>query len=239
MQDTNKTREQLLSELRKIRQRLAEKEKYATLFEDSRDGIYMRSRDGQIIDVNPAALELFGYQKEDLIGLDVQNIYANANDRKRFEWEIEKNGSVRDYELRFCKQDGTAIDCLVTSTVWRATDGRILGYRGIIHNITERKQMGQALLEAERTQVLAETAGAAAHEINQPLAVIVGLTDLLADKILPDTPYRAKIDTISAAAQRITDIVLKMNTVQQYTTKSYIQGASIVDFATTSQKYNK
>ena len=239
MKDEDRTREQLLNELVEVRQRLVEHERYATLFEDSRDGIYIRSREGQIIDVNPAALELFGYSKEEMVGLNVQNIYVDSDDRMRFEREIEQKGSVRDYELRLCKGDGTAMDCLVTSTIWRATDGKILGYRGIIHDITERKQMGQALLNAERTRVLAETAGAAAHEINQPLTVIVGLTELLEETISPDNPHRGKIDGLHTAAQRIADIVLKMNTVRQYAAKPYVQGANIVDFDAVSQEYKR
>ena len=86
------------------------------------------------------------------------------------------------------------------------------------------------LIEAERNRVLMQAAGAAAHEINQPLTVVIGMSDLMLLKISPDAPERRNVETIRQEAHRISEIVKKMAEIRQYVTKPYIEGIEIVDF---------
>lgn len=114
--------------------------KYRSLFEDSRDAIYMTSVYGKFLDVNPATLALFGYTREEMIGMEVLNIYADPSDRQKFQFAIAANGYVRDYEVRFLKKDGTVMDCLLTSTLQYDREGNITGYKGVIRDDTERRR---------------------------------------------------------------------------------------------------
>ena len=91
------------------------------------------------------------------------------------------------------------------------------------------------LLEAEQDRVLAETAGAAAHEINQPLTVIIGKLELLLDRLPPEDPLCKDIKDLQFAGQRIHSIVRKMLDTRKYVTKPYVRGAKIVDFEAASQ----
>ncbi len=124
-------------------------ERYRSLFEDSRDAIYIITRDGYYIDVNQSFVELSGYTKEEILKLNVLEFYVNPADRLRFQHEIERNGSVRDFEVKFRKKDGTEINSLLSSTVRTDSDGSVLGYQGIVRDITERKKAEEALLESE------------------------------------------------------------------------------------------
>jgi len=140
-----------ITERKRAEEKLQQSEKrYRTLFDESRDAIYITSRDGRFLDVNPGLLELFEYSKKEMIDkINVEEIYAHPADRKKFLKEIETKGAVRDYEVRFCKKNGTEMDCLLTSTVRRSSDGNIEGYQGIIRDITDRKQVEAALRESE------------------------------------------------------------------------------------------
>jgi len=139
--------------------------KYRTLFEDSRDAIFISTPAGELVDANQAMLDLFGYTQEEMFELNSRDRYANPDDRAKFQQEIEQKGSVRDFEIRYQKKDGTQMDCLLTATVRRAADGTILTYQGIIRDITEQKK-AQKLLEdyshtleqdvAERTRELSQ-----------------------------------------------------------------------------------
>ena len=124
-------------------------EKFRTLFEGSRDAIYITTREGEFMDFNKSALDLFAYTREEFMKLKAQELYACPEDRPKFQQEIEKRGFVRDYEVKFCKKDGTEMDCLLTTTLWRSKDGKILGYHGIIRDITERKRAEEALRQVE------------------------------------------------------------------------------------------
>jgi len=124
-------------------------ERYRTLFEQSKDAIYFSTRDGMLVTVNQSFLDLFGYSRKELQRVKAHKMYANPDDRPVFQQEIESNGSVRDFELKLRKKDGTVMDCLLTATVRRAEDGGILGYQGIIRDITEHKRTDEAIKQSE------------------------------------------------------------------------------------------
>lgn len=125
-------------------------ERYRSLFEDSSDAIYTVSRDGIILDANEAAMSLFGYSSTEMPGMSVLLLYATPEERTRFQEEVEKKGSVRNFEVKLRKKDGTVMECLYTSSVRRsASKGEIIGYHCIIRDITESKR-----LEEEKQQLI-------------------------------------------------------------------------------------
>jgi len=145
---------------------IKQEEKYRSLFEGSKDAIYITSKEGKFIDVNFSFLDLFGYTKEEIVGTDVLQIYLSPADRRLFMKEIEREGSVKDYELQFEKKDGTTIDCLLTSSLRLNDDGTVYGYQGIIRDITERKGF-----EEEREKTI--------NELQQALSEIKTLRGII------------------------------------------------------------
>jgi PAS domain S-box-containing protein/putative nucleotidyltransferase with HDIG domain len=129
-------------------------EKYRTLFEDSRDAIYLNDKEGGLIDFNRSTLDLFGYSGEEMLGINTKSVFVNPDEYQRLQYEIAQKGSVREFEARLCKKDGTKIDCLITSTVRLARDKSIVGYQGIIRDISElasnRKQLEKTLKELRK-----------------------------------------------------------------------------------------
>ena len=190
-------------------------EKYRSLFEDSIDGIFITATDGTLIDANQSFLELFGYNREEIIGASILKTYADTADRNRFRQEIEKRGSVKDYPLRLVKMDGTKIDCLLTATVRRAQDATILGYRGIMRDVTEHKILQQQLLQAQKMEAIGTLAGGVAHDFNNLLQVVLGYSEiLLKGKQEGDHDY-AGIKKISLAGKRGADLVQSLLTLSR------------------------
>ncbi|MCH7886939.1 MAG: PAS domain S-box protein [Candidatus Marinimicrobia bacterium] len=113
-------------------------EKYKTFFRESNDAIYLTSTDGKFEDVNDSLRNLFGYSKEELMSMDVADLYYNREEREKFRREIETKGSVKDYSLSLKKKDGTEIFCLLTSNVRRNQNDKIIGYQGIIRDISSK-----------------------------------------------------------------------------------------------------
>jgi PAS domain S-box-containing protein len=139
--------------------------KYRTLFEDSRDVIFISTPAGQIMDINPAGLSLFGYTRAELSQMTVPDLYADPAERLRLRQEIEQQGAVRDFATRFLTKEGVSRDCLITATVRQADDGTVLSYQGIIRDVTEQKRV-----EKERLRLLAiERELTLAQEIQQSL----------------------------------------------------------------------
>ena len=95
--------------------------------------------------------------------------------------------------------------------------------------------MWNRLIEAERNRVLMQTAGAAAHEINNPLAVMSGQIQLLLTKPLDDD-IKEKLQGIRDAGTRVSEIVNKMKSISEYVTKPYTKGTDIIDFGSEADK---
>ena len=129
-------------------------------------------------------------------------IYTDAADRKRFQEEIEEKGSLKDYEISFRKKDGTKIESLLTATLRRDNDGAILGYHGIVRDVTERKQLQRQFLQAQKMEAIGQLAGGVAHDFNNILTAIIGYTDVLTQQIPEDSPYRSKVMHINSAGAR-------------------------------------
>jgi PAS domain S-box-containing protein/putative nucleotidyltransferase with HDIG domain len=129
-------------------------EKYRTLFEDSRDAIYLNNQKGELIDFNLSTLELFGYSREEMLGINTKSVFVNPDEYERLQDEIMRKGSVREFKAKLRKKDGTQMYCLITSTVRQSKDKSKLGYQGIIRDISElvssRKQIEKTLTDLRK-----------------------------------------------------------------------------------------
>ncbi len=125
-------------------------EKYRTLFERVRHGLYISAKEGRFFDCNPALLEMLGYgSKEEFLKIDiVKDLYVKPEDRLSFQNQIEKQGFVKEWEVEFKRKGGEKITVLLTAHLNRDDKGAVVGYEGLIIDISERKRMEKELREA-------------------------------------------------------------------------------------------
>lgn len=136
--------ETLSEELRRSEQ------KYRTIFEDSKDVVFIASFDGRIEAVNPACFEVLGYNRDEVLGMDTLDFYVNPADQPRFQDAITQAGAVKDFSLQLRHKQGHTLACQITATLRHDEASQIIGYQGIIHDMTAYKQA-----EAARQRVLA------------------------------------------------------------------------------------
>jgi len=130
-----------ITERKHSEQALKESEKkYRSLFEGSRDAIYIAAHDGKLIDANQAFLDLFMLSREEIGRTNAKDSYVYPDDRDAFRRAIKENGYIRDFELHLKKTDGTTMDCLVSVTTEKGEDGRICEYHGIVRDVTTLKK---------------------------------------------------------------------------------------------------
>ncbi|MCL4529229.1 MAG: PAS domain S-box protein, partial [Chloroflexi bacterium] len=128
-------------EMQRAHEALHESEqRYRTVFEDVPVGLYLTTSDGEILDANPALLEMFGYPDlETIRAVNMKNIYVDVADRERLAVLLERQEIVRDYEAQFRRYDGTVI--WVHDTVRAICDvqGRLKFYEGSLQDVTDHK----------------------------------------------------------------------------------------------------
>ncbi len=120
-------------------------DKYRTLFEGSRDTIFITTPSGAIIDISPSCEELFGYSRAELRGMRAQDMYTDVDRRMQFRHLLEQHGMVRDFEATFRHKDGSERHCLMTAIARPDAHGTVQEYHGIIRDITAHKQAEQEL----------------------------------------------------------------------------------------------
>lgn len=113
-------------------------------------------------------------------------------------------------------------------------------------NLRELLARAQALLrmgelqdqamEAERLKALLELAGAAAHEINQPLTVIVGYADLMLRRSCGEDPSRPLLQAIVDNATQIAGTLRKLQEIRRYESKTYLGDIKILDVERSTQE---
>jgi PAS domain S-box-containing protein len=131
------------------RAREVSEERYRRLFEGIRDAVYISSREGRFIDCNVALLEMLGYEKkEEFLSLDIaKNVYKDPGDRRRFQEIVERDGYVKDHEVVMRRKNGDDLIVLITGQTIRNDHGEVMGYEGIMKDITQRNLMEKNLAE--------------------------------------------------------------------------------------------
>jgi diguanylate cyclase (GGDEF)-like protein/PAS domain S-box-containing protein len=176
-----------------------EMERYRSLFDASRDAVYFTRPDGSFVEVNPAMSALFGYPREELLRLNARALYADPAERAAFEAAVGTHGAVREYEVRLRRSDGRLLWCSLSSTARTLPDGRVSGYQGIIHDVTERRATEAALRDSEaRFRLMVEGSEQVFFYVHDPEHVFEYLSPSVVDVLgyTPDELIGKTYDTL-------------------------------------------
>jgi diguanylate cyclase (GGDEF)-like protein/PAS domain S-box-containing protein len=135
--------------------------KFRGLFESVMEGVYRTTRDGRLLVVNPAFVQMLGYlSAEELYQVSAGSLYWYPNDRETYVRRMESEGEVRNDEYVLRRKDGSMLVVVDNGRVVRDKQGRVIGFEGTISDITERKKAETAVFQAkERAQVTLQSIG--------------------------------------------------------------------------------
>jgi PAS domain S-box-containing protein len=168
-------REQMLDDSSK---RLGE---LAAIVESSDDVILSKDLNGIITSWNAAATRLFGYSPEEMIGASILKLIPENlhSDEKTIMENIRAGRRVEHFETVRRTKSGELLDVSLTISPIRNEYGRVIGASKILRDISTRKRVEQALLQAEKIAATGRMAATIAHEINNPLEAVMNLIFLL------------------------------------------------------------
>lgn len=216
---------QLVSHLRKSQDELrASESKYRRIFEGSKDAIIVTDCLGTVTDINYSGVELFGCSRKDdfIKNISMYDFFAGEERLDDFLGRMERDGFVKDFEAVFRKKDAGEIPVLITATFRKDEHNDICGYECIVKDITERKRMEQHMRQADKLASAGRLAAGVAHEINNPLSIILGYTGMLM-KDRPEGQIREDLGVIYNNSQLCKKIVEDLLNFSRQTKPQYVQ----------------
>jgi two-component system NtrC family sensor kinase len=188
-------------------------EKYRALFDTSGTGmIVLDAETAKVAMVNRAAANIFGLRSvEEAIGVDPLD-FIPVEERETA-LQLIKQGFARDlrhtYELRAVTKAGK--EMWISGTAAKIThegrSARLISFT----DITEQKKQTEHLMLTDRLASLGELASGTAHELNNPLTSIIGFSQLLMEKEIPDD-IRDDLKLINTEAQRAAGVTQNLLT---------------------------
>ncbi len=197
---------------KRLEQALKEsEERYRTLVETAKTAIIAIDEDGKIILFNPSAEELFGFTKEE-IGDRELNILISERYRDFYKKELGNNletdistllGKIN--EISGIKKGGEEFPIEVSLSACKIGGRRII--TAIIFDITERKNLHEQLVQSAKLAAVGELIAGVAHEVNNPLAVVMGYSEMILEEENLEEQFRRSIDIVYNEANRARKVI--------------------------------
>ena len=181
--------------LKDFTSRLQAESKFRTLFEKVREGVFIATPEGRLLDFNDAFMRMLGYEnREELLQEELPRLYVDSADRGRLLRMMREYGEANGFEFQFRRKDGEIRSAVESSFVTRDEAGTITGYQGFILDTTEHKQAEMNLRRRNRELL---TLNSIAELLSQEAALTTALAAVL--------PKLIKLLTVDASAVHLLD----------------------------------
>jgi len=192
LMDLNQTLEQKVIE--RTERLTSSEHKCRRIFEQSLDTIIVTDSKFTVLETNAAGIALTGYSRDDMIikKMTINRFFAYPSEWERISEKIDSKEYILNEEAEFLKPDNESLLVLITGGVDYGAFGCAKSYHFIIKNVSEKRQMERQIAQADKLAALGELSAGVAHEINNPLGIILGYTQLLL-KMEPDHKDDLKI----------------------------------------------
>ncbi|HET6255959.1 MAG TPA: ATP-binding protein [Puia sp.] len=159
--------------------------KFRSMFERSKDSVFLTGEDLVFRDVNSATCELFKYNKEEILRLSLYNLFARRDAAQRLREMLAKAGEVEDLEVELMTRSKEKKNCILSiSREANPSGGQYI--QGIIHDITNLKRIERATFQIEKLRSTATLLRTLAHEVRNPLTNINLSVEQLKPEILSE-----------------------------------------------------
>jgi len=193
--------------------------RFQELFNDAPVGYFEYDVEGRIIDVNRTELELLGYRLEEMIGQPVWKfiVEGEAAHQQILQKLAGTLPPAQGLERTYRRKDGTTFPVLVGDRILRDSEGKIIGIRTTIQDITGRKRaeeemrgLEEQFRQSQKMEAIGRLGGGIAHDFNNLLTIIKGYSQLSLLDLKENDPLWGNIQEIQKATQRATDLTRQL-----------------------------
>jgi two-component system cell cycle sensor histidine kinase/response regulator CckA len=210
-QTTQEMRETSLMNARLYREAEAMRAYLDAIIQNAPDVLIVCRPDMSMQPLNQEPLTLIGYQRHELAGQPLLRIVPTDQRAKLTRaWLEVRRGESQRFEMNLLRADAGYFTALVSLDLIPDYDEVLV----VIKDVTELRRLEEQVRQHEKLAALGRLVAGAAHELNNPLAVILGLSQLQMDEDIPPS-IRADLEQIERAARRAAAIVHQLRAFGQ------------------------
>lgn len=184
----------------------ASERKYRSVFEKSRDAVFIANENLELLDVNEAMCELLSLDAAQINHQGFLSYFVQKNQADVFGNKLEEDGEVENMEIEILQEEEIRT-CVVSASVEFSKDGNYV--QGILHDITWIRKAEKATLQAEKLDAAGRLVRTLAHEVRNPLNNIMLANAQLCEEITDDFT-KTYTNIIDRNSQRINDLISEL-----------------------------
>lgn len=191
-----------------------ERTRLATAVEYVGESILITDQEGKILYVNPAFSKITGYKKEEAIGHNPRFLQSGRHNQEFYAtmWKTLKRGESWSGHFVNRKKDGSLFEEDATISPILDSEGTIVNYVAVKHDVTEKVELQKQLSQAQKLESLGTLAGGIAHDFNNILAAILGYGELVLYSLPDESSLRVNQQQVLKAVHRATELVKQILT---------------------------
>ncbi|MGB5231206.1 MAG: ATP-binding protein [Desulfoprunum sp.] len=212
LRDLNQTLEQKVEE--RTEELSQSEKKFRHLFSASKDMVFFSDAGNRVVDMNDSGFEMLGYCREETSTLQLADIFLNPDEIDTFITRLSRDGYIKDLNVDLARRDGKIVSVLLSATAIIGERGEVQGSEVIAKDLTRLKTMMEQLASSEKMASVGQIAAGVAHEINTPLGIILGYSQLLMDDVQEDSDAYQSLKVIerqTKASRKIVADLLKFS----------------------------
>jgi len=182
---------------------------YRSIFDNATDGVIVLDKNGVIVNVNQKACEIHGFERNALVGINVELLEAGTG-KKNHEEIMSRilNGETLIYETEHYRKDGNKVFLEISSKAIEI--GGDLFIQSFYRDITEKKRIQEQLMQSQKMDSIGSLAGGIAHNFNNILTAILGYSELLLEFSNLDDTSKQRVKNIESSARKAGVMVSKL-----------------------------
>ena len=182
--------------------------KYRSIFELSKDAVFIADKNLVFRDMNAATSDFLGYGSEEILNETIYRFIPDGNERKLLEKMLHEQGEVNDLELEFLTKEGERKTGIFSLTAPLDSTENVY-YQGLVHDITNLRKAEKANLMMEKLGATGRLVRTLAHEVRNPLNNINMSVEQLIHS--PETQEADLfLDIIQRNSKRIGDLITEL-----------------------------
>jgi PAS domain S-box-containing protein len=186
----------------------ANERKYRSIFEKSKDIVFLADEELDFKDVNNASESILGYDKGELLQMNLCDLIEQAQHKKFLQQQLQAGKDIADWEVMLMAKSGEKKYCLLSAKMENDLSEPAF-VQGIIHDITNLKRMEKTTLQTEKLAAAGRLVRTLAHEVRNPLNNITLSIEQMQQDLQDDTS-RVYMDIIHRNSRRISDLISQL-----------------------------